>query len=277
MLIRVQEILSTPTVKRQFIDVRHDLMNHQFGAQSYVEGHIPGAVFFDHETDLCATKTGKNGRHPLPKREDFAALLAKKGIDIDAHIVVYDADNMMFAAHMWWMLRWLGFEHVQVLDGGIKAWKAANGGIETGIAPALPPVQCALRDSLVKTYTAEQVLANIQSPQFTLLDARAPERYRGDVEPMDPVAGHIPHAINHPFTLNLTAEGLMKSPEALKEAFSAYNQYDLIVHQCGSGVTACHNILAMEVAGLHHYALYPGSWSEWVADPSRPIAVGNEP
>lgn len=274
VLVNVAELLATPSVERQFIDVRHDLANHQLGAQQYAEGHIPGAVFFDHETDLCSPKTGKNGRHPLPKREDFAKLLAQRGIDIAKETIVYDADNMMFAAHMWWMLRWVGFTNVRVLNGGIKAWKAAGGAVETGIAKPLPSVSWQMPESPMVVYTADQVLANITTPQFTLIDARAPERYRGDVEPMDPVAGHIPGAINRPFALNLNAEGLMKSPEELRQSFAQYDKYDLIVHQCGSGVTACHNILAMEEAGLHNYALYAGSWSEWVADASHPVATG---
>ncbi|NOL49495.1 sulfurtransferase [Pelistega europaea] len=274
VLINAAELLATPSVSRQFIDVRHDLGNHQLGAQQYAEGHIPGAVFFDHETDLCSPKTGTNGRHPLPNRGDFAALLAKRGIDIAKETVVYDADSMMFAAHMWWMLRWVGFTNVRVLNGGIKAWKAAGGSIESGVAAPLPAVSWTMPASPMRVFTADQVLANITDPQFTLIDARAPERYRGDVEPMDPVAGHIPGAINHPFAQNLNAEGLMKSPEELREIFAQYNQHSLIVHQCGSGVTACHNILAMEEAGLHNYALYAGSWSEWVADASHPVATG---
>ncbi len=273
-LVEAATLLANPSEQRQFIDARHDLINHQLGAQQYAEGHIPGAVFLDHETDLCAEKTGKNGRHPLPKREVFAELLAKRGIHIDREIVVYDEDNMMFAAHVWWMLRWLGFTNVRVLNGGIKAWKAAGGAIETGVAAPLPAVEWSPKASLVTIYTADDVLANLKEPRFTLLDARAPERFRGDVEPMDPVAGHIPGAMNRPFALNLNAEGLMKSPEELQAAFAQYDQYDLIVHQCGSGVTACHNALAMEEAGLSNYAIYSGSWSEWVADSSRPVATG---
>lgn len=274
VLVNASELLANPSSHRQFLDVRHDLANHQLGVQQYVEGHIPGAVFFDHETDLCAPKTGKNGRHPLPKREDFAALLAQRGLDIANEIIVYDADNMMFAAHVWWMLRWVGFDNVRVLNGGIKAWKAAGGAVESGMASPLPAVSWQVPSSKMVVYTADQVLANITDPQFTLIDARAPERYRGDVEPMDPVAGHIPGAINRPFAMNLNAEGLMKTPEELKQSFAQYDQHDFIVHQCGSGVTACHNILAMEEAGLHNYALYAGSWSEWVADASRPVATG---
>ncbi len=273
-LVSATELVSNPSATRQFIDARHDLINHQLGAQQYVEGHIPSAVFLDHETDLCAEKTGKNGRHPLPKREIFAELLAKRGIDINREIIVYDADNMMFAAHVWWMLRWLGFDNVRVLNGGFKAWKAAGGAVETGVATPLPPVEWSAKPSLVTIYTADDVLANLKEPRFTVLDARAPERYRGDVEPMDPVAGHIPGAINRPFATNLNADGLMKSADELKAAFAQYNQHDLIVHQCGSGVTACHNALAMEEAGLTNYAIYSGSWSEWVADPSRPVATG---
>lgn len=273
-LISAKELVENSSANRQFIDARHDLINHQLGAQQYVEGHIPNAVFFDHETDLCAEKTGKNGRHPLPNREVFAALLAKRGIHIDNEIVVYDAENMMFAAHVWWMLRWLGFDKVRVLDGGIKAWKAAGGVVEAGVAAPLPSVEWEAKPSLVTIYTADDVLANLKEERFTVLDARAPERYRGDVEPMDPVAGHIPGAVNRPFAMNLNADGLMKSAAELKADFAQYDKHDFIVHQCGSGVTACHNALAMEEAGLTNYAIYAGSWSEWVADSYRPVATG---
>ncbi|ETD69183.1 3-mercaptopyruvate sulfurtransferase [Pelistega indica] len=274
VLISAEEILQKGLNAFRFIDARHDLVNHQLGTEQYIKAHIPTAIFLNHETDLCDVKTGKNGRHPLPKREDFANVLMAKGIHIDDDIVVYDADNMMFAAHVWWMLRWMGFANVWVLNGGFKAWQVVGGDVEEGIAPALPPVTWTLRESLVKTVSADEVLKNIQSQQFVLLDARAPERYRGEVEPMDPVAGHIPGAINHPFALNVEADGKMKSPQVLRDAFLPYTQKGLVINQCGSGVTACHNILAMEVAGLHDYALYPGSWSEWVADSTRPVATG---
>lgn len=256
-------------------DVRHDLGNHQWGHEVYLQGHIPGAIFLDHETELAAPKTGQNGRHPLPSREDFAALLAQKGVHINDPVVVYDQDNMMFAAHLWWMLRWLGFANVQVLSGGFKAWRAIEGEIEVGEAPALVPVSpWPVGKSLVRLVTVEQVENNLAKPEFTLLDARTPVRYRGEEEPMDPVAGHIPGALNRPFALNLDAEGYYKSAEILRQEFTQLvAKPEDIVHQCGSGITACHNILAMEIAGLSGSGLYAGSWSEWIADPQRPIAT----
>ena len=258
----------------RIFDARHDLMNHAWGHDVYLQGHIPGAIFLDHETELAAEKSGSNGRHPLPNREEFAALIAHKGVHIDDAVVIYDNDNMMFAAHLWWMLRWLGFEKVQILSGGFKAWRAIEGEVETGEAPALPPQQWSLRESLVRLVTVDEVERNLETPEFTLLDARTPVRYRGEEEPMDPVAGHIPGALNRPFALNLDAEGYYKSAEQLREEFTALaSSPEQIVHQCGSGITTCHNVLAMEIAGLKGAGLYAGSWSEWIADPSRPTAT----
>lgn len=274
VLIKAKELLQKKQVC--LIDARHDLANPSWAEAAFTEGHIPGAIFLDHEKDLCAKKTGKNGRHPLPDRNAFAQLLAKKGVDIAAEVVVYDTDNMTFAAHVWWMLRWLGFENVRVLDGGLAAWKAEGGSLERGVPAALPEVQWMPAASLVTLYTAEQVLANIETPQFTVIDARAPERYRGDVEPLDPIGGHIPGAVNRPSSQNLTEDGFFKSPEVLREAFQAYGKPpECIVHQCGSGITACHNALAMEIAGLSGYGVYSGSWSEWSAHPEYPVAKGD--
>ncbi len=258
----------------RIFDARHDLMNYSWGHDVYLQGHIPGAIFLDHETELAAEKTGSNGRHPLPNRDEFAALIAQKGVHIDDAVVIYDNDNMMFAAHLWWMLRWLGFENVQILSGGFKAWRAIEGEIETGEAPALAPQQWTPRESLVRLVTVDAVERNLAAPEFTLLDARAPARYRGEEEPMDAVAGHIPGALNRPFALNLDAEGYYKSAEQLREEFSALTSSpEQIVHQCGSGITACHNALAMEIAGLKGSGLYAGSWSEWIADPNRPTVT----
>ncbi|WP_332698395.1 sulfurtransferase [Devosia sp.] len=264
-------------------DVRHDLADHAAGRAAYEQGHIPGALYLDHESQLSATRTGKNGRHPLPSRSEFAALMRAQGLIPDTMVVVYDGGNSMYAAHLWWMLRWLGHGNVAVLDGGWPAWVAAGGAVErcAGV-PAITEAQAIENPGYpgqagMPTVDAHQVLANIHEPSFTVLDARAANRYRGEVEPMDPVAGHIPGALNRPNTLNVRDDGRFKSAAELRHDFNEVLQgrrADQIVHQCGSGITASHNLFAMELAGLHGSALYPGSWSEWCSDPARPVARG---
>lgn len=259
------------------LDVRHDLADHQAGRHAYEQGHIPGAVFLDHEVDLAAPKTGLNGRHPLPSRQNLAQLLQKNGLRDGMQVVVYDAQNSLFASHMWWMLRWLGHPQVAILDGGWQAWQQLGGAEETGPAKPAPaaaelsvPEQAAM-----PTVQTEQVLKNLSKPIFTVLDARAAERYRGDVEPMDPVAGHIPDALNRSHLNNLGEQGRFKPAEQLRQEFQdllGAISAEMVVHQCGSGITACHNLFAMELAGLSGSSIYPGSWSEWVSDASRPVA-----
>lgn len=259
-------------------DVRHDLTNHAAGRQAYEAGHIPGARYLDHETELAAARTGTNGRHPLPSRGAFGALMAAHGVTPRTLVVAYDASGGMYAAHLWWMLRWLGHDQVAVLDGGWQAWTAA--GLPTTTAAPAPvragePV--APGASLARTVDAGAVLDNISRPAFTVVDARAANRYRGEVEPMDPVAGHIPGALNRPNGENLQADGRFKPAAQLREEFARLldgRDPAAIVHQCGSGITACHNLLSMEIAGLSGSRLYPGSWSEWCSDPSRPVATG---
>ena len=269
-------------------DVRHDLMDHAAGRRAYEQGHISGARYLDHETELAAPRTGKNGRHPLPTREALASLLAAYGVGPDTFVVAYDASGGMYAAHLWWMLRWLGHERVAVLDGGWQGWTAA--GLPTSTAqpaaadetraPSAPYAEqtespSLLSEALVGTVDADTVLANLAAPAFTVLDARAANRYRGEVEPMDPVAGHIPGALNRPNGENLQADGRFKDAAQLRAEFTALlggRDPSTIVHQCGSGITACHNLLAMEVAGLPGSRLYPGSWSEWCSDTARPVA-----
>lgn len=259
-------------------DVRHDLTNHAAGRDAYAAGHIPGARYLDHETELAAARTGRNGRHPLPDRGQFCALMAAHGLTPQTLVVAYDASGGMYAAHLWWMLRWLGHDRVAVLDGGWQAWQAA--GLPTATEAAAPvqvgaPVTPAA--PRVGSVDAQAVLDNIARPAFTVIDARAANRYRGEVEPMDPVAGHIPGALNRPNGQNLQADGRFKDAAQLREEFTALldgRDPAAIVHQCGSGITACHNLLSMEIAGLAGSRLYPGSWSEWCSDPSRPVAKG---
>jgi len=263
-------------------DVRHDLADHGAGRRAYEAGHIPGAFFLDHEEDLSAPKTGKNGRHPLPPLNVFAALMGGYGVGKDVQVVIYDGGNSMFAAHLWWMLRWMGHQAVSVLDGGWQAWQEQGGAVSTEV-PKRPGGQTpeqmeTISQPAMPTVSCDEVLLNIQAPRFTVLDARAENRFRGEVEPMDPVAGHIPGALNRPNTLNLDEKGRFRSPQALRESFIQVlgaTKSNEVVHQCGSGITACHNLLAMEIAGLEGSALYPGSWSEWCSDSTRPVATVN--
>lgn len=271
------ERLQSPGVR--IFDVRHDLADHAAGRLAYEQGHIPGARYLDHETELAAPRTGSNGRHPLPARADLAALMAGHGVQPDTLVVAYDASGGMFAAHLWWMLRWLGHERVVVLDGGWQGWLAAGHPVDTATVAAEPLAGAAApaAPSLVDTVDADAVLANLSRPGFTVLDARAANRYRGEVEPMDPVAGHIPGALNRPNGENLQADGRFKPAAQLRAEFAGLlGERDprAVVHQCGSGITACHNLLAMEIAGLEGSRLYPGSWSEWCSDPARPVARG---
>jgi len=264
-------------------DVRHDLADHEAGRRAYEAGHVPGALYLDPETRLSGPRTGRNGRHPLPERTEFAALMRSQGLTARTQVVVYDAGNGMFAARLWWMLRWLGHESVAVLDGGWAAWLAAGGEAETGWRdPALSEAQ-AIQGTVLSgkpsmpQVDARAVLANLDERRFTVLDARAADRFSGAAETLDPVGGLSPGALNRPFQDNIGPDGRFKPPARLREEFEALLGDRLdhgVVHQCGSGITACHNLLAMELAGLRGSALYPGSWSEWCSEPTRPVAQG---
>lgn len=266
-------------------DARHDLADHEAGRRAYEQGHVPGAIYLDHERQLAAPKTGRNGRHPLPPLAEFAALMRLQGLTPATQVVIYDAGNSTFAAHLWWMLRWLGHEKSAVLDGGWSAWLAAGGAVETKVnigavteAQALEALDYGSVPAM-PTVDAAGVLANLEAPKFAVLDARAANRFRGEVEPMDPVAGHIPGALNRPNSLNVEPDGRFKPAAVLRSEFEAVLSGRApfqVVHQCGSGITACHNLFAMEVAGLKGSGLYPGSWSEWCSDSSRPVAKGSD-
>jgi thiosulfate/3-mercaptopyruvate sulfurtransferase len=261
------------------LDVRHDLFDLAAGMRAYEAGHVPGAQFASIDNDLSGAKTGRNGRHPLPARDALSARFRAWGIGNDSQIVAYDAQGGQFAARLWWLARWLGHRRVAVLDGGWPAWLAAGGSTETTTA-ARAPGNFSAGASLANVATADAVLAALGDPGELLLDARMPERYRGEQEPIDPVAGHIPGALNRPWQHNLAPDQRFKTPAELKADFSALlgaRPAGAVTHQCGSGVTACHNVLAMEVAGLPGSALYAGSWSEWIAEPARPIRTGAEP
>lgn len=257
-------------------DTRHDLAAPEAGESAYRDGHIPGARFAHLDRDLSGAKTGNNGRHPLPTRESFTAFLVAAGANRRSTLVAYDAANGLFASRFWWLVRWVGHAAVAVLDGGLPAWQAAGLPLDSD-APRTMPGDLRIGNPLVRHVETRDVEANLASHARLVVDARAPERYRGEVEPLDPVAGHIPHAVNRPMARNLAADGRFKSATELREDFDALlagREPGALIHSCGSGVTACHNLLAMEVAGLRGAALYAGSWSAWCADPGRPIARG---
>jgi thiosulfate/3-mercaptopyruvate sulfurtransferase len=273
------------------VDVRHDLNDPTAGLRAYAQGHLPNAAFLSVDEDLSGEPgPGNAGRHPLPRPEDFAARLRELGATEDTLLIAYDSSGGIFAARFWWLCGWIGHLRVGVLNGGIQAWVAADGPLQTedykppekkasdrGEAIAVHPSACPRWNlEMVETWVKTGSLPEIA----TLIDARAPDRYRGEVEPFDPVAGHIPGAQSRPATLNLDATGRFKPASQLREEFlQLLGEQDpsAVVHSCGSGITACHNLLAMEVAGLVGSALYPGSWSEWCGDSARPVATGPAP
>ncbi|MEO6270081.1 MAG: sulfurtransferase [Lautropia sp.] len=261
------------------VDCRHDLLDVEAGLRSYEEGHIPSAFFLSMDTDLSGPKIGSNGRHPLPDRETLRCRLEQLGLRSGQQLVAYDAQGGAMAVRLWCLARWLGHEAVAVLDGDLRAWRAAGYPLATEATP-LPQESGQLdpqRAPLVEMVDASQVEAMIQSDQMLLVDARAPDRYAGLIEPMDPVAGHIPGAVNRFYGKNLRPDGRFKPAQVLREEFVALlgdQASAAVVHQCGSGVTACHNLLAMQHAGFPDARLYVGSWSEWVSDPRRPVAQG---
>ncbi len=254
-------------------DCRHDLANTAAGLQAYAGSHIPGARFVHLDEDLSAPLTGRNGRHPLLAPGNFAQWLGELGISNASQVVAYDASGGVYAARLWWMLRWMGHEAAAVLDGGWDAWLNALHPITDQI-PVIKAARFASRPRTDLLLDTETIAANLGKPGPLLLDARSPDRFRGENETLDPVAGRIPGAANRFFRLNLDAGGRFKPAAALRQEFNAVIGAAApadVVHYCGSGVSACHNLLAMEIAGLTGSRLYPGSWSEWVADPSRPI------
>jgi thiosulfate/3-mercaptopyruvate sulfurtransferase len=257
-------------------DCRHDLADTGAGRRAYGESHIPGARFVHLDEDLSAPLTGRNGRHPLPDPQRFAERLSALGIGNDSQVVAYDASGGYYAARLWWMLRWVGHDGVAVLDGGWNAWLAASYP-KTKQVPQVEAARFAARPRSDLMLDAPAVAASLGQAGPLLLDARAPNRFRGENETLDPVAGHIPGAANRYFQLNLDADGRFKPAATLKQEFEELlgnNASPQVTHYCGSGVTACHNLLAMEIAGLAGSRLYPGSWSEWVSDRSRPVATG---
>jgi thiosulfate/3-mercaptopyruvate sulfurtransferase len=266
------------------LDCRFDLAAPDAGRGAYLRGHIPGARYVDLNRDLAAPVAAASGRHPLPDPQALAELFRGLGLAPDTQVVVYDESNGSFAARAWWLLRWLGYPKVAVLDGGMSAWLRGGGATESGEPPRPAAGQSAagtagttVQVNRQAALGADELIAALENPRTLLIDARAPERYRGAVEPIDPVAGHIPGAVNHPFSTNLRDDGRFLPREELerrwRDRLGEASPADVIV-MCGSGVTACHNLLALERAGLPGARLYAGSWSEWIRDPRRPVARG---
>lgn len=258
------------------VDCRHDLVNPAFGRDAYAEAHIPGAVFLSLDDDLSGPKTGTNGRHPLPDPAALAKRLSELGIGNHTQVIAYDDAGGMYAARLWWMLRWLGHDTVAVLDGGYRAWCDAGQPVSATL-PAYSPAQFDFKTHAGLAADVTEIQRRLATGQPHLIDARSPDRFRGENESLDPVAGHIPGAWNRFFRDNLDEDGCFRPSDELRADFAAIIGElppAAVIHQCGSGVTACHNLLAMEHAGLVGSRLYPGSWSEWCADPSRPIATG---
>ena len=277
----------------RIFDCSFELLQPHAGEQHYLASHIPGAIYADLETALSArhgvpgmhgilTATGADapasgGRHPLPNREKFATWLSSVGMGNEMQAVVYDRNGANYCGRLWWMLKWAGHENVAVLDGGLQAWQAAGGAVSSAEEPAHFQTNFLLGPELATLVDAEKVARELGRPSQTLIDARATPRFKGEVEPLDPVAGHIPGALNRPFSQNLTPGGKFKPAEQLKAEFVALlGQRDpaTVVHHCGSGVSALPNLIAMEVAGLGRSAFYAGSWSDWCSDSSRPMAQG---
>jgi thiosulfate/3-mercaptopyruvate sulfurtransferase len=255
------------------LDCGFDLADPGSGERAYAAGHLPGAVYVHLERDLSGRKTGRNGRHPLPDRTALAAAAGRWGVEPGCQVVCYDNQGSPYAARAWWLLRWLGHHDVAVLDGGLAAWQRAGGALvtEEPSPQARPPYPAGA--AAMPTMDADALLARLG--RVRLFDARAAERFRGKTEPLDPVAGHIPGATLRFFKDNLAGDGRFKPAPQLRAEFDALGGGDaVVVHQCGSGVTACHNLLAMVHAGYDAPTLYPGSWSEWCSDPARPVARG---
>ena len=271
-------------------DCSFDLMNPSSGRNLYDSAHIPGAVYANLDTDLSDkgfidadgklhphSDSPSGGRHPLPNREKFATWLSGVGMSNDMQAVVYDRNGANYCGRLWWMLKWAGHDAVAVLDGGFPAWQAAGGEVASGQEPAHFQSNFELGPPLRTLATTDTVLAGLGTGAQTLVDARATPRFKGEVEPLDPVAGHIPGALNRPFSLNTGEDGKFKPAAQLRAEFESLlggRDPSTVVHHCGSGVSAVPNILAMEIAGLGQAALYAGSWSEWCSDPARPVEKG---
>ncbi len=258
-------------------DCSFDLFDPDAGRRAFEGAHLPGAAYFDLDHDLAAPRNGRNGRHPLPDRADFAARLAAAGADDRMLLVAYDDSLGMYAAKLWWMVQWVGHAAVRVLDGGIGAWRAAGGATESGPARPRAPGTFTLAPSRMQTVDYRQLRQGLDRGNRLIVDARSADRFRGENEVLDPVAGHIPGAVNRWYGANTREDGRFKPAAQLRAEWQSLlgaRTPGEVVHQCGSGVTACHNLIAMVIAGLPGSSLYAGSWSEWCAQPDAPVARG---
>ncbi|MET3443660.1 thiosulfate/3-mercaptopyruvate sulfurtransferase [Variovorax paradoxus] len=298
-LVSVEQLqqLQAGDLPLMVFDCSFDLMKPDAGVQQYAAAHIPGAVHANLDTDLSAKHgvpgahgdvvvaqedgvPASGGRHPLPSREKFAAWLSSIGFSNEMQAVVYDRNGANYCGRLWWMLKWMGHDAVAVLDGGLQAWQAAGGEVTNREEPAHFQSNFVPGEPLAKLVTTDMVARRLGQPDQQLIDARAAARYRGEVEPLDPIAGHIPGALNRPFAENLGPDGKFKPASQLRAEFEAMlmgRDPATVVHQCGSGVSAVPNLLAMQIAGLGTTALYAGSWSEWSNTPGLPTRQGAEP
>ena len=291
-LITAQELLALKTAGSRVMvfDCSFDLANPAAGSEQYRTGHIPHSVYAGLDSALSDEgviepdgthhphpDAASGGRHPLPSREKFVTWLCSVGFANDMQAVVYDRNGGVYCGRLWWMLKWAGHEAVAVLDGGLQAWQAAGGDVTDREEPTRFQSNFALGPELRSLVTTQAVASALGQSGQTLIDARAAPRFKGEVETMDPVAGHIPGAMNRPFSLNFASDGKFKSAAQLKEEFKqllAGRDPATVVHHCGSGVSAVPNIIAMEIAGFGATGLYAGSWSEWCSDPARPVEKG---
>jgi thiosulfate/3-mercaptopyruvate sulfurtransferase len=258
------------------VDCRFDLSDPERGRMSYLSGHITGAHYAHLDRDLSSPITALSGRHPLPDRIAFEAFLRRIGWNRGKLLVAYDERNSAMAVRLWWLMRYFG-QAAAILNGGIEAWLRSGFLLQAGDVPAEVTEFSVLTEQPGLTASAPEILDQIERPVLTIIDARAPERFSGEIEPIDSKAGHIPGALNRPLGKNLDSSGQFKQPDQLRAEFEALLQErpsSTVVHSCGSGVTACHNHFAMELAGLTNSRIYPGSWSEWVRDENRPVATG---
>lgn len=285
LLISVEELASSlgpslrgpePPSGLVVVDCRFNLLKPEAGRATWLEGHIPGAFHADLDRDLSAPRRPDTGRHPLPEPGQLRALFSGWGIGRDIRVVAYDEGGGALAARLWWLLRWMGHTDVRLLDGGFAAWQAAGLPVSRDV-PATRSGRFEGEPGHMPVRDAQRVAEGLAQDAITLLDVRATERFLGTVEPIDPVAGHVPGALNVPFSGNLTAEGRFQPDESLAGRYAPFAEGRDpagIVCMCGSGVTACHGIFALELAGIPGAALYPGSWSEWIRSPDRPVATG---
>ncbi len=275
ILISTQDLLAALKKRACVVfDCRFALGDPAAGYRKYLEAHIPGAVYAHLDNDLSSPVTGSSGRHPLPGADRFAAFLARSGWQPGDRLIAYDDMGGAIAARLWWVMKYFGHDGAALLDGGFPAWQSAGYALESGplSVSGKTPVSLSARSDLVVSTT--QILERLAGPDTVLVDVRAGERFRGEIEPLDSVAGHIPGSVNYPFQQNLSGSGHFKPVQDIRQELSALqgdHPPEDVVYMCGSGVTACHTLFAAELAGLHGATLYAGSWSEWIRDPSRPV------